>query len=302
MVFYQVCAESKGLFIPHNGAILSVAKRDLVARMRQHVELPEEVTLEILRDLTYAPETVKWTEVQYQPFVSIQGDEYALVPLVVGGSNFERNLFALLDRLPWRRNISHKLKDERENLMIAKIDRLAILKGLHTRPRILVGDPQRPIGDVDLLMWRSDPPEAMAISLKWFYGPDSVREVANHSERYRQGLARHLRVIEQLRNKIGEISHRYTLVPGLPNTSAVYPAFVTYQDEILERDRIAEIPTVTLSTFLRLLEEGDGSRQSLYKSLHKYSSEGPAHKVEAGFIQAKLGNYTFRNQRHRIAV
>lgn len=176
--------------IAYNSATLILTSRELLEGVNLVTAGREEEVTQIIRDLTYRPSEVQWTEVTYQPLLPLPDGRYAVIPVVVDGSNFDRNLLALLGRLPWRRQAADELKRHREGEMIRQIEPRLQSQGWSVRATVPLGDKRQRVGDVDVLAWSGNSPVALALSLKWFYGPDSVQEVGEHSKRYREALTR----------------------------------------------------------------------------------------------------------------
>jgi hypothetical protein len=177
--------------------------------------------------------------------------------------------------------------------MIQKIVPVAQGCGLSTKERLPLGRRGQLLSDMDLLLWREDgSPEVLAISLKWFYDPDSVQETAAQSKRYADGILKLRQAVEWLSQNSADVAQRHRL--SLPNSAKVLPVLVTYLEEVMERVRCEDIPTVTLPSFLEALAASNGNLSSLWSALLERSK---ARVPEAGALQYgdfRLGSYTFR--------
>ena len=68
----------------------------------------------ILDDLTYGNRGIKHPDPALQPLIKLNSDFYAIVPSIWMCSAAERNLTALLNKLPSEKEIYRKLVSEKE--------------------------------------------------------------------------------------------------------------------------------------------------------------------------------------------
>lgn len=192
---------------------------DELRRMRHRVELRFGPASAVLEDMTYSNQTAK--DVIYQPFIPLGREKFATAPLLISGSNHERNLLVLMDRLPQRADAAQRIKAVREDLMIEELRPVFEKFGFFTRERLRLGPKSRPIEDIDLLVWDKGATFALAISLKWLYGPDSVYEVRRHDERFQQALTVHRRCLAELEAHKLDISRSFGLDPPLAGSTKI---------------------------------------------------------------------------------
>lgn len=280
--------------IPFNSSVVLMHSAGLSKHICSCADLAPSVAGDITRDLTYDPIGVKWTEVQYQPLVPTLGSSYVLTPVVIGGNNFERNYAAIIDRLSWRRSAADSLKQSREGQMLAALIPVVESLGLHARPRVLLGKGSRPAGDIDLLLWDDEGEDVMPISLKWFYGPDSVREVANHAERYREAFRQIQRSTDYLQDHLQTVVSNHSLSPPISHQARLMPVLVLSEDLPLERDRCASVPCATQDVFARILRESSGSLCATYRELQTVSVAVPDLDILMKYEEVAFGTYTFR--------
>ncbi|MGH9317685.1 MAG: SEC-C metal-binding domain-containing protein [Thermoanaerobaculia bacterium] len=259
---------------PHNTASLIMPRSMLLHRASEHAGLPEDTTREIIRDLTYDP-NVRWTDIMYQPLVPVGADELLALPLVIGGSSFERNLLAMVDRLPWRQASSHRLKEGREQLMLDEIMPVLAGSGLLQRPRIQVATGGTDLGDIDLLVWEPTGAVAMCVSLKWFYGPDSIREVLTHDQWYAEAIRRCLTMREYVRkDPIGFCRDR-GIKPGFSEATLVHGCIVSREDTPSEKVFAPDVPVVSLRQFTALVVESNRDLRALHRRLCQLAAGSP---------------------------
>ncbi|MEM7481086.1 MAG: hypothetical protein AAF481_07910 [Acidobacteriota bacterium] len=257
------CKELEGEWTGHNSAALVLPRDRIVGQLRHHYSLRSPVALEVLRDLTYDI-GVRWTDVMYQPLIPLTSRELVTIPVLVLGSNPERNLLAIIDSLPRK---DHELKDVREDLMIREIaplfdpERFVLIERLELGPRA-----QRE-GEIDLLVLDKRSNEVLAISLKWFYGPDSMHEVRVHDDWFREGLAKHATCLEYLRGHAEELAEKRSDLGHLSTSTLVLGILVSKTCVPSELLRDPEIPVVTQEQFVRQVRGGVESLSGFYRQL-----------------------------------
>ena len=212
---------------PVTNSAISLSAGDLAKVANSATGLPEATVLEIVRDLTYAPDQVPWVDIMHQPLVPTGDEKLSSIPVVLGHSNFERNLLAIVEKIPWRSDAAVTLREGRETLMLEEIVPELEQLGLHTKCRLPLGPSTQRLGDIDLLSWDADTKNALAVSLKWFYGPDSIQEVLNHDDWYRDGLQKHREHIGHVKQNAEDLSARFDLRPQLSSETRLFGALVS---------------------------------------------------------------------------
>lgn len=265
--------------MPINTTIPTPTIEEIVEFMEIHGGLASTTTREIVRDITYDPPRVKWTDIQYQPLLPLSKGRLALTPVVITGSNFERNLLAIVDKLPWRRGGASELTSHREEIMIEEIWRIASPKGILTQPRVNLRDRRRIVGDIDMLMWDSGGQTALSIQLKWFFGPDSIHETWSHAEWYRRGGEKHLQTTQFLRDNLRRIVSDYPL-RGLAPNAELLSILVTKEDEPMETAVPADLPAITLGDFKTFLEQGRDNVRELYEAIEAHWKQEAGDQIQ----------------------
>lgn len=258
--------------------------------LRRNTDVGGDPARQIIRDLTYDPHQVKWVDIMHQPLVPLAETHRACMPVVVSHSNFERNLLALVDRLPWRADGSITLKDAREELMISELSPRFQKQGLHVRGRLPLRAGGRALGDVDLLVWDKEGTNVLLISLKWFYGPDSVQEVWQHDEFYREALAKHQEHIGFFRDNLTELSGRFDL--SLRSDTELFGAVVSKHDLPTGYVERAQIPVVTQTQCEECISKCGGSIESLHGHLKRLCGHAlPKPEVRESTYEIEFGGY-----------
>lgn len=260
--------------------------------MRVHGDLDASVTSEIVRDLTYDHKEVSWTDVQYQPLLPLVDGRVALPPIVISGSNFERNLLAVVEKLPWRREAASRVKQLREQVMIDELLEEARPAEITGKPRVKLRDGHRTVGDVDLLMWDRSGQVALAVQLKWLYGPDSVHESWDHAEKYREGAEKHLGIVDHLRDNLPRVVNDHRLT-GLANSAEVLAVLVTKDDEPLSGALPDGLPAVRLQDFLRLIRDSGGDVRRVHEAAEAHWKREPQLPYSEERARIQFGEYVF---------
>jgi len=177
-------------------AVVVTAKADLVSRLTRYTGLPQGVVQAVLSDLTYGSRQ-RTPDPALQPFITLAEDSYAVVPFLWLHSSPERNLCALLNRIPTERAIYLRLTEEKEQLMRAEIEAAAKARGFRTASGNIPG--RDDIGDVDLAIISDADQLCLLLELKWFVPPAEIREVHERRQELQKGISQVERRLAALR-------------------------------------------------------------------------------------------------------
>ena len=280
---------------PPVGAELILDPETVIAECERATGVRASATEAILSDLTYDPD-VRWTDVAYQPLFGSGDGKLLSCGVLLEGSGFERNLLALLPRLPHRRSGAEELKRHREEVMIRELTDIATDVGLNVRPRLkLYRDGGRGLlTDIDLLIWDARGDYALAVSLKWFVGPDSMQEVINHDAQFREALPIAVTAAEFLHDHAAEYSSRASLVPPLGIDSRVCPVIVARMDTPSPLVDTSGCPVVTQRYFARVIRETNGDlAEALSRFPEALGEVKAAVDVKRGHGTVPFGSYKF---------
>ncbi|MCH7495746.1 MAG: hypothetical protein IH825_06610, partial [Candidatus Marinimicrobia bacterium] len=184
--------------------------------------VPKEIVKFILKDLTYGERGQKKPDPVLQPIIPISEEQYVIAPSVLLSSSPERNLLALLNRIPSERKIYSRLKNEKENLMRSNIQTQLSNHGY----RFWSGNipEKRGLPDVDLAIIDNVEKICLICELKWFIGPAEIREVVHRSEDITKG-------IEQMRKLINYYSSNRMDLLNLIGLSSDFQIYFTVISE-----------------------------------------------------------------------
>ena len=137
----------------------------------------------ILDDLTYGNREISNPEPALQPLIKLNSRVCAIVPHLWICSPAERNLAALLNKLPSEKEIYSKLVDEKEKLMRG---RFASRLSPHDFRFVWGKVPGLP--DVDLAIIKDSEKACVLLELKWFIDPALARERIEKSKELTKGI------------------------------------------------------------------------------------------------------------------
>lgn len=289
LVFAKIASAGQ---IPETSAVPTPSVEEILEFMRRHGALDSAVSSEIVRDLTYDPVEVPWTDVQYQPLLPLVNGRVALPPIVISNSNFERNLLAVVEKLPWRHAAASRLKNSREQVMIDTILGETARVQISGRARLELKDGSGTVGDVDLLLWDRTGQVALAVQLKWLYGPDSLHETWAHGHSYRRGVEKHLGTVDFLRGNLPRVVRDYRL-EGLTSTAEILPVLVTKDDEPMRLSVPTSLPAIPLREFQRVIRTCDGDVRGIHRAADEYWNREPALQCVEHRDRIAFGEYVF---------
>jgi hypothetical protein len=166
-------------------AVIVTSKEGLISRVARYTGLPMPPIRAVLEDLTYGNRQLN-PDPALQPLIRLSKDEYAVSPFLWMHSAPERNLCALLNRLPEERTIYSGLKAEKEGLMRSLVEAAAKSKGWRTVRGKIPG--RDDLGDIDLAIISDAEASCLLLELKWFIAPAEVREIFDRREELQKGI------------------------------------------------------------------------------------------------------------------
>jgi hypothetical protein len=168
-------------------AVIVTPRDDLISRVTRYTGLSAQPVLAVLDDLTYGNRQQQNPDPALQPLIQLSKSDYAVSPFLFLHSSPERNLCALLNRIPEERAIYSRLKDEKEGLMQCLIKAAAEEKGFRTVKGNIPG--REDLGDIDLAIISDTEQACLLLELKWFIAPAEVREIIDRRKELQKGIA-----------------------------------------------------------------------------------------------------------------
>lgn len=142
----------------------------------------------IIHDLTYSPRGSYWDPF-WQPLFRLRNDTFLISPSLLMGSSAERNLVALLNRIPAKRHLYQRLSNEKEATQLDELGRLFSDARFFLQRRIPVTRADgTPLSDVDLLVFDRADESVLIIQAKWLIRPDYWSEVLSRDEELTEAL------------------------------------------------------------------------------------------------------------------
>ena len=154
---------------------------ELVRRVVRYSGLSKVKVRSIFDDLTYGNGGVTHPDPALQPLIKLNSEHYAIVPSLWMCSAAERNLTALLNKLPSEKKIYRKLVSEKENLM-----KESFTTALSDKDFRFVSENVKNLSDVDLAIVNDSEKACLLLELKWFIAPTVARETYGEIQRDRE--------------------------------------------------------------------------------------------------------------------
>ena len=165
----------------------------LLKRVVRYSGVSESKVQSILDDLSYG-RGINHPDLALQPLIKLNSEVYAIAPHVWICSSAERNLTALLNKLPSEQGIYANLVDEKEELM-----RERFTPCLSDKVRPFWGRvPNLP--DVDFAIISDSEQTCLLLELKWFIAPTLARERIQKSEEIKKGISQVLQLKQAFAN------------------------------------------------------------------------------------------------------
>jgi hypothetical protein len=287
-------AEERGLNHSNTAALLIIKKEDLLEKISVSSGLSRTISQEIFRDLTYDPINVKWTEPQYQPLIPISDDRIVIAALLILSNNYERNYAVLVEKLNWRHDAQIKLKESHEDDMISRITEGIGSLGLEYEPCVKLREDGKEVSDIDLVIWANECEYILLLSLKWFYGPDSVQEVANHAKRYREANKQQKRIIEFANGQKSKILQKCGIEFRTAGSKTFLPLIIYEEDMPLEQERDKDLPATTINRFIRIQCQKGKNLNEVYSKIKNEYNSYPALEGSIKYQEYDFGEYTFK--------
>ena len=162
---------------------------ELLRRVVRYSGVSDAKVQSIFDDLSYGNRGISRPELALQPLIKLNSEVYAIVPHLWMCSSAERNLTALLNKLPSEKGIYAKLVNEKEALMRGRFTVSLSDKDFRC---ILGSVPGLP--DIDLAIISDSEKACLLLELKWFIAPTVARERIEKSQEVEKGISQMLKL------------------------------------------------------------------------------------------------------------
>ena len=166
-------------------AVLVMSPDELFMRVARYSRVAISTVNEIVVDLTYGARGIERPQPFLQPLFRC-GDAYMIMPTLVLSSSPERNLTALLNKLPDERRVYMQLTQDKEQHMRDQLETELVQRNYRTWHGFVPGRSDLP--DVDLAIISDCEKLCILTQLKWFIDPAEVREVIERSKELEKGV------------------------------------------------------------------------------------------------------------------
>jgi hypothetical protein len=170
-----------------NNSVLRFGCDELQSRVRRYSGLDGATIAAVLGDLSYGSRGVTRPDPALQPLIPVGSDAILISPSLILCSSPERNHCMLLNSIPEEREVYSGLVDRKEALMREEILRVSDSK--RYRPFFGGVAGRKELPNIDLALIDDDRRLVLMLELKWFIGPDEVREVLNRSDDLKKGVS-----------------------------------------------------------------------------------------------------------------
>jgi hypothetical protein len=178
----DILAQQKMPGLGYRSAVWVVAKQELIARLARYTGIAHSVVEKILHLITFGSSGIRFPDIATQPLVDLHDGTFALAPFVWLNSSAERNLCALLNKIPEQKSIYSALTDEKEEEMRDEIVEFLSPFGLEFEHGEVTGT------DLDLAVIDRKNKVCLCPELKWFIEPAGVREIVERSNDLTDGI------------------------------------------------------------------------------------------------------------------
>lgn len=166
------CLTIQDALVRIKNATIIQSRESIVNYIVSMSRLEKEKVEAIIRYITYSPEK-KNVDIMYQPIVDIGNNKIIIAPMLIMGSQPERNLLAVVSSK--RDDNYSKEVNDLEDLMVCDLESVIIENDnvQIVKHRNLVGR----LPDIDFAVLDKTTRSAMICELKWFAAADSAKEV-----------------------------------------------------------------------------------------------------------------------------
>ena len=179
-------------------SILMPTYDELLARVGRYSRVSGSKVRNIIDDLTYGNRGIPNPDPALQPLIKLNPKLYAVMPYLWIGSSPERNLTALLNKLPSERKLYLRLVSEKERLMRERFTAGLSSNGFSFISGTVPGSPDLP--DVDLALVMESEKTCLLLELKWFIEPAEAREIIEKSEEIEKGISQVVKLKQAFAN------------------------------------------------------------------------------------------------------
>ena len=174
------------LAVGYSQSLVIMQRDELMSRLSRYTELDLAVVQAIVEELTFGGRGISNPDIALQPLVPMGPCHYGWAPHLLLSSAFERNLLALLNRVPESNAVYSRLSHNRETLMQQSFRTELADAGLRFWSGKVPG--WGTAADVDLAIIDEQGACCLLLELKAFLAPADPREVLDKAEAVEKGV------------------------------------------------------------------------------------------------------------------
>ena len=232
---------------------------DLVAMMERYTKLGEGKISAIIDLFTYGNWKQDHPDPVLQPIIQLPNGNLIFSPLIITGSNTERNLITLINRIPEGKEMYSKFSTRKEELMREELVSNLGKKFLYWNGKL---PKARKLPDLDLAIIDTDSDHVFLCELKSLHSPSSPREIIEKTQEIEKGASQ----IRKIANWVEESLQEFIDMTGWENISGVTRVVVSkhfvgwgyYED--------TDIPIISMHHFMEIMKSFDSDKVSLILS------------------------------------
>lgn len=238
---------------------------------------------EILTYITF-DNSLPNNDIFYQPIISLNKDNIAIVPHVLMLSNPERNLISLLAKKQ-DSNYS-RLSNLLETLMQKEIDEVVNKRqDIISKKNIQINNS---LPDIDYLIYSPQSRSVLICELKWLNEPDSPKEVFSREDEIEKGCEQ----VRKLSEYFEQEGTRFIakLLDIESNKISMYYCLVS---KFSTRSRSSDIPVISLQRLLSLIKTKNIRKTFEFIKNRKFMKRAPISYI-MGYETISYGGYLFK--------
>ena len=174
------------LAVGYSQSLVMMQRDELMSRLSRYTDLDLAVVQAIVEELTFGGRGISNPDIALQPLVPMGPCHYGWAPHLLLSSAFERNLLALLNRVPESNAVYSRLSHNRETLMQQSFRTELADAGLRFWSGKVPG--WGTAADVDLAIIDEQGACCLLLELKAFLAPADPREVLDKAEAVEKGV------------------------------------------------------------------------------------------------------------------
>jgi len=169
-----------------SSCIIIFKKEELIQRLIRYTKLDDKIIKTLIELLTFGSYNLNLPDPALQPIIPLTDNLLAISPLLWTTISPERNLCALLNRIPYFKTIYSGLTLQKETLMRNNIKNHFSKSSFKFWNGKIPGNNNLP--DIDLVIISHEEKACLVTELKWFIPPAEVREIIERSEEIHKGV------------------------------------------------------------------------------------------------------------------